>query len=184
MAKVKQPLFSFSAKGTIADTLVYRDYVLGGRRDGRVNIKGFTKRPTGNRQSVKETGVKECQKVWADLNKDEKQSWDWVAFGREEKDGQRAWIPDLAGYHKFMSYGMRAFMRGDPIPRTLVELGEGFGKEPFGVTEFGSPTSEPGLKGFGKDRFGIDEFGSPSEKPILAGFGLDEFGFVPFGSPH
>lgn len=121
MAKVKQPLYSFAARGMLDNTLVFRDYVSSSNRSSRVNIKGFSKKPTGEKQKIKEKGVEKCQRVWADLSHSEKQSWENIAFGNDDGKGQRSWNADLAAYHKFMSFAMRAYLRGDPIPRTLIE---------------------------------------------------------------
>ena len=122
LAKARFPLNSFRAKGMVGGCIVYRDFPSGYSRQTRVNIKGFQKKPTGEAQMVKEAGIKKCQAVWATLSVEEKASWEYVADGRPVPNGERVWRADLGAYHKFLSYAMRAYLAGRPIPRSADDL--------------------------------------------------------------
>jgi len=136
MAIVTGPLLSFSAKGMYAGTIVYRNYISGHGRPGRANIKGFTKKTINADQIKKQTAVAAAQKVFQSLNFGEKMSWENVAFGREDRHGNHGWEPDLAYYHKFMSYGIRSYLADMPIKRTITPILVGFGKDRFGLDPF------------------------------------------------
>lgn len=137
MAKVSGPLYSIDAKGTFADSLVFRSYESGHGHRNRVNFKGIQKPATGLEQSKKESGVKEVQKVWQSLNYGEKQTWQYVAYSDDDYSTNRGWKADLSAYHKFMSYGMQAYLNDNPIPRTIIDVSTGFGKDRFGLDPFG-----------------------------------------------
>lgn len=122
MAKAYQPLHSFRAKGTFGDVVIFRDFPHGYQRQTRVNVKQFQKKPTGRQQIKKEAAMRAAQSIWASLSAAEKSLWELVAFDRHAPYGERAWRADLSAYHKFMSYAVRAYLRGDEIPHVPDEL--------------------------------------------------------------
>lgn len=122
MAKAFQPLYSFRAKGTFGGVVTYRDFPSGYQRQTRVNLKQFQKKPTGRQQTKKEAAMRAAQSVWGGLSVAEKAAWELVAYDRHAPHGERAWRADLSGYHKFISYAVRSYLRDEPIPRVPDEL--------------------------------------------------------------